>query len=290
MSSIIDDIKNHFFKSGNAVSQLIVINVVVFLALLIPGVLLKMTGLARVYDVILSFVALPAFWLELLIKPWTLITYAFLHEGLFHILFNMMFLYTFGNIIGDLLGSRRVTSLYIWGAIGGGLVYVLLYNVLPIFNAHVHESILLGASAAVFAIVVGAATLSPDYQLYLIIIGPVRIKYIAAFYVILSYAQTVGDNPGGNIAHLGGALVGYLFIKQLQNGTDWGKPIHAVIGFVTGIFKPKPKMRVTYHRPKETSNSPSQAEIDKILDKISVSGYESLTKEEKQKLFSASKK
>lgn len=290
MSSIIDDIKNHFLKSGNTVGQLIIINVLVFLGLLIPRVLLSMFQLDEIYPLVLSYLALPAYWFDVLWKPWTLITYAFVHEGLFHILFNMLFLYTFGNIIADLLGSRRVTSLYIWGAIGGGIFYVLLYNILPIFSTNVHNSILLGASAAVFAIVVGASTLAPDYQLHLLLIGPIRIKYIAVFYLVLSYAQTVGENAGGNIAHLGGALLGYLFIKQLQNGNDWGKPVHAVIDFITGIFKPKPKMRVTYHSPKEKANSPSQAEIDKILDKISVSGYESLTKEEKQKLFSASKK
>jgi MFS family permease len=200
----------------------------------------------------------------------------------------MMFLYTFGNIIGDLLGNRRVISLYVWGAIAGGLAYLLVYNTIPFFLQSVLFSTVHGASASVFAIVVGAATLTPDYRLNLILLGPVRIKYIAAFYVVLSYAQTIGSNAGGNVAHLGGALVGYLFIRQLQNGNDWGKPVHFVIDFFKGLFKPKPKMKVTYNRDRD--QSPSQAEIDIILDKISVSGYESLTKEEKQKLFSASKK
>jgi len=290
MNSIIDDVKEHFLKSGNAVTQLIIINVIVFLALLIPGVILKASGLGDIYNLVISFLALPAFWLEAVIKPWTFITYSFLHEEIFHILFNMLFLYTFGNIIGDLLGSRRVISLYIWGAIGGGLFYILIYNLLPYFSGSVHGSILMGASASVFAIVIGAATLTPDYRIHLILIGPVRIKYIAAFYLILSYAQTLGNNAGGNLAHLGGALAGFLFIRTLQNGNDWGKPVHAILDFVKGIFTKKPKMRVTYNSQNQKSDSPTQAEIDAILDKISVSGYESLSKEEKQKLFSASKK
>ena len=289
MSSIIDDIKDNFWKNGNAVTHLILINVVVFLLLLVPGVLLKMTGFANLYQTIISFIALPAFWLDVLFKPWTLISYAFVHEEIFHILFNMLFLYTFGNIVGDLVGGKKIISLYVWGAITGGLVYLLFYNLLPYFSAGVHSSVLLGASASVFAIVIGAATLSPDYKIQ-VFVWPIKIKYIAAFYVVLSYAETIGSNPGGNLAHLGGALIGYIFIRQLQRGKDMGKPIHSIIDFVSGLVKPKPKMRVTYNSSKQNNDTPSQAEIDAILDKISVSGYEALSKEEKQKLFSASKK
>ncbi len=161
---------------------------------------------------------------------------------------------------------------------------------------------MLGASAAVFSVAVGASTLLPNYTFNLIFIGPIRIKYIAFFYIILSLAQSIGPNAGGNLAHLGGALTGFLFIKLLQNGTDMGKPIYVLMAIWNNLFRRRPPMRVT-HRQKEVQRTassysssaspasvamPDQDEIDSILDKISKSGYESLTKEEKQKLFKAS--
>ena len=153
---------------------------------------------------------------------------------------------------------------------------------------------MIGASASILAIVVAAATLLPDYSFRLLLIGSVKIKYIAAFLVLLSISGAVGGNAGGNIAHLGGALLGYVFIKQLQRGTDLGRPIHAVGEFAGRLFRRRSNLRVSYKnpRPKSAASSPmgkpTQMEIDMILDKISSSGYESLSKEEKQKLFKAS--
>jgi len=154
-----------------------------------------------------------------------------------------------------------------------------------------------GASAAVFAVVVAAATLLPDYTFFLLFLGPVRIKYIAAFYVIISFLGSVGSNAGGEIAHLGGALMGFVYIKQLQSGANWGSWITATLDWFKNLFTAKPKVKVTYRNsetssPKKSSTKPSvsQDEIDVILDKISDGGYESLTKDEKEKLFNASKK
>ena len=154
---------------------------------------------------------------------------------------------------------------------------------------------MVGASGAIFAIMVGAATLLPDYTFFLFFLGPVRIKYIAAFYIIMSFIGTTGYNAGGNIAHLGGALIGFVYIKQLQAGVNWGGWITSFIDWVKNLFKPRAKVKVTYRKaePKEKSSSPkkaSQEEIDAILDKISDRGYESLSKDEKEKLFNASKK
>jgi len=164
---------------------------------------------------------------------------------------------------------------------------------------------MLGASASVYAVVVGAATFMPNYTFFLLLIGPVKIKYIAIFYVFLSFAQTIGDNAGGNLAHLGGALIGFIFITQLRKGNDWGAPVYATLTFFSKLFTRKPKIKVSHKRsasrPASSSSShrstapkkevnPDQKEIDAILDKISEKGYESLTKEEKQKLFNASKK
>jgi hypothetical protein len=157
---------------------------------------------------------------------------------------------------------------------------------------------LLGASGAVYAVVVGAATLMPNYTFFMLLLGPVRIKYIAAFFIVLSFVDLSRDaNPGGNIAHLGGALLGFVFISQLKQGTDIGKPLTGVAEWLKRLFQPKPKLKVTHRSPvrngqaASTSHAiPNQDEIDAILDKISRSGYESLTKEEKQKLFRASQK
>jgi hypothetical protein len=154
---------------------------------------------------------------------------------------------------------------------------------------------MVGASASINAIVVAAATLLPDYTFFLLFIGAVRIKYIAAIIVFLSFLGTIGGNAGGNIAHLGGALMGFIYIKQLQAGVNWGGWVTSVIGFFKNLFKPKPKVKVTYRKEAKSKspssfNKASQEEIDAILDKISDHGYEKLTKEEKEKLFNASKK
>jgi len=155
---------------------------------------------------------------------------------------------------------------------------------------------MIGASAAVYAIVVAAATLLPDYTFFLLLLGPVRIKYIAAFYIVLSFLGTVGTNPGGNVAHLGGALIGFVYIKQLQAGVNWGSWITVTIEWFKDLFKSKPKVKVTYRsddpvkKSKPSKSQVSQDELDAILDKISSGGYESLTKDEKEKLFNASKK
>jgi hypothetical protein len=158
---------------------------------------------------------------------------------------------------------------------------------------------MVGASAAVYAIVVAAATLLPDYTFFLLFLGPVRIKYIAAVYIFISFLGSVGSNAGGNIAHLGGALIGFVYIKQLQGGSNWGGWITATLDWFKSLFKPRSKVKVTYRKNEgpssnksayKASSSVSQEELDAILDKISEGGYESLTKDEKEKLFNASKK
>jgi hypothetical protein len=212
----------------------------------------------------------------------------------------MLFLYWFGRIIQEFLNSKRVISLYVLGGLAGGLLYILIYNFLPYYDGRVGESMMLGASAGVYAIVVGAAVFMPNYTFFLLFLGPVKIKYIAMFYVFMSLIDITGPNAGGELAHLGGALVGWFYISQLRQGTDYGGWIIGVIQFVKSMFKPQPKIKVTHRagnrRPSSTagrthaSTPTPQSEIDAILDKISESGYESLTKEEKQKLFNASRK
>ena len=302
MSNILNDIKREFAKSENALVKIILINTAVFLVLLLIRVIFTLSQLPGVYDQILEQLFLPASTQAFIYKPWTLITNFFAHIDIFHILFNMLFLYWFGRLVDEYLGAKRVVALYFLGGIAGGLTFMVIYNLIPYFHPVVEASVLFGASAAAFSVAVGASTLLPNYTFNLIFLGPIRIKFIALFYIILSVAETLGSNPGGNLAHLGGALIGYLFIKLLQNGTDLGKPIYAMMNGWSGLFRKRPSMQVTYREKQvyrssnvyssstssTTIEMPNQTEVDMILDKISKSGYESLTKEEKQKLFKAS--
>lgn len=295
-----DDFKGAFSKPNNGLIQIILINVFVYLTLLVFKVLLSISEVADIYTFITNQLIIPPLIRSFIYKPWSLFTYFFTHEEIFHILFNMLFLYWFGKLIDEYLGNRRLINLYILGGLAGGILYLLMYNLIPYYQARSGFPGMLGASGAVFAVVVGAATLMPNYTFFMLLLGPVRIKYIAAFYVVLSFAQSIGSNAGGNIAHLGGALLGFIFIKQLKKGTDLGQPLTTVAESIKKLFARKPAMKVTYHK-KESNRStvssysqatytPNQDEIDAILDKISRSGYESLTKEEKQKLFRASQK
>lgn len=294
-----DEFKNAFQKHNNAHAQLIVINVLVFLVLAVIYVFSTASGFSEVFDLIHRQLAIPAPILTFITKPWTLITYSFIHDlsGIFHILFNMLALYWFGKLFVEYLGSDKLVAVYVLGALTGGLFYLLVYNTIPFYEARIPGGGMVGASAAVYAVLVATATLLPDYTFFLLFLGPVRIKYIALVYIVISFLGSVGTNAGGNIAHLGGALMGYLYIKQLQVGVNWGGWITTVLDSIKGLFISKPKVKVTYRNTdsKQTSataraSKATQEEIDAILDKISDRGYESLTKEEKEKLFNASKK
>jgi hypothetical protein len=209
-------------------------------------------------------------------------------------------MYWFGRLVSEYLGDRRLVSLYVLGALAGAVIFLLSYNLLPVFQPAIGQPVI-GASAAVTAIIVAAAKLLPDYTFMLFIIGPVKIKWIAAVVVLISVAGVNGGNAGGDITHLGGALLGFVFIKQLQAGRDIGRPVQAIGDWFRSLSNRTPAMRAsTTRRPepvttvangakaKQAPGQPLQEEIDLILDKISRSGYESLSKEEKQKLFRAS--
>lgn len=295
MNSILDDFKGAFSKPNNGLIQIILINVAVFLVLVVLYVFSHWFSSSEIYDAVKQQLVIPPRIGNFITHPWTLVTYFFTHVDPFHILFNMLFLYWFGKLVDEYLGNRRLINLYILGGLAGGIVYLLMFNLIPYYQQRSGFSGMLGASAAVYAVVVGAATLMPNYTFFLFLLGPVRIKYIAAFYVVLSFVQSVGANAGGNIAHLGGALLGFVFIRLLKKGTDMGQPVTQLSEGVKKLFQRKPKMKVSYKKGNPSTFSPpaytpNQDEIDAILDKISRSGYESLTKEEKQKLFRASQK
>ena len=281
---IIEDIKKAWNKRDNGLIKIILINIIVFVSINIVQVILTISGLSSFFTLFINKLMLPASLGTFILQPWSIITYFFLHMSFMHILWNMLFLYWFGKIIYDNIGNNALISLYVLGGIIGGLFYMAIYNIIPYYGDRVSESLMLGASAGVFSVVVGSATLMPNYTFHLLLIGPVRIKYIALFYVLLSFFDVAGTNAGGEIAHLGGAFIGYIFIRQLQNGINIGE---GIINFLN-LFNEKKKE--TKNKLQKESDETTQDEVDKILDKISESGYSSLTSKEKERLFNASKK
>jgi membrane associated rhomboid family serine protease len=294
-----EEFKSAFHRYNNAPVQLIIINVVIFIALALMRVISSYTPFYEEFLILYKQFSIPPAFVDFLSRPWTIITYMFTHSltGILHILFNMLVLYWFGRLFTEYLGSDKLIALYVLGGLAGAVAYLICYNTIPILIQN-QPSGMVGASAAVNAIVVGTATLLPNYTFFLLFIGPVRIKYIAAITVFLSLLGAAADeqNIGGNIAHLGGALIGFLYMKQLQAGSNWGMWITVTIDWLKNLFKDKPKVKVSYRNDKSGIKAPgekgsyTQEEIDAILDKISAGGYESLTKEEKEKLFNASKK
>lgn len=292
-----EEFKNAFQRYNNGHVQLIIINVVVFVALVILKVVLNVTQLSEIFEWIHMQISIPAPIVSFLEKPWTIVTYAFVHDltDIFHILFNMLFFYWFGKLFVEYLGSDKLIAVYFLGAFAGAIAYLLVYNLIPFYQERIPTGGMVGASAAIYAIAVATATLLPDYTFFLLFLGPVRIKYIAGFYIVVSLLGAIGPNEGGNVAHLGGALIGFIYIKQLQAGVNWGSWITTVLTWIKGLFSPGARVKVSYRKSGDVKKPPaasniSQHEIDTILDKISDGGYESLTKEEKEKLFNASKK
>jgi membrane associated rhomboid family serine protease len=288
MSTLWKDIRYRLLQSGSNLGLLIGINVLVFLAINIPAVLEQLfngIGNSAIINFANNYLSLPAYLPKLLAHFWTPVTYMFMHEGVFHILFNMLWLYWMGQIFEEYLGNKRTVTLYLLGGLAGALFFVASYNIFPAYTSSglLWGSSVVGASACVMAIVVATATLLPDYTLYLILIGPVKLKWLALFFVVIDFLNVAGANSGGEIAHIGGALMGFIYIKQLQAGRDWSRLINR-------IFSSSSKIKVVQGGAADgVKGSPRQDEVDRILDKISQSGYDSLSKQEKEILFRASK-
>lgn len=294
--SIIRDAK-HMFRFGNMVTKLILVNVAVFLVVLVFIIISAVTRSNFLLSYTSEWFAMPYDWYKLLTHPYTLITNIFLHMEPMHLFWNMIGLYWFGTIFGDLAGDRRVLPLYLYSGIAGSILslggYYALQHLFP------GAQTLNGASGAVMAMLFAAATLSPDYKVVLFLIGRVSIKYIAFFYAVIDLVGMSGPiNAGGHIAHIGGALFGWLYVVQLRRGRDLGAGFNRFIDKLKAPKRKEPtKVRVAYRREhvnpsvefNQMSASERQRRIDEILDKISKSGYESLSKEEKDILFKASK-
>ncbi len=299
MGHIISDLKENF-KRGNIYIQLIYINTGVFIATSLLLILLKLFN--RSGENILLYVEMPASLQNLLHQPWSVFTYMFMHADFLHILFNMLWLYWFGQLFLYFFSAKHLRGLYVLGGICGAVLYMVSFNLFPYFSGVVDFSYMLGASASVLAIVVATAYKQPDYQVRLFLFGAVRLKYIALFMILSDLLFITSDNGGGHIAHLGGALAGLWFGASQNKGHDVTSWINTILDWFISLFtgKPlgrkKPKMSVhtggkrdkdyDYNAKKKAQND----EVDRILDKLKKSGYESLTTEEKKSLFDASKR
>lgn len=280
--SIFSELFNKAFRSGNPLFLFIGINILVFLAINLFALGEYLFGSQTSgADWLTRQVSVPAYYADVPLKFWTIITYMFVQRDFFHLLFNMLWMYWMGQIFMDFLNKRQFIFVYFSGGVLGALLYVLAYSTIPVFENNALNSILLGSSASVMALVIATATLVPDFTIRLLLFGTVRLKYLALGYFVLDIISVGGRNPGGSIAHIGGAIMGFIFIKQLQNGND-----------LSSILTKRSTLKVvrsTGSKPVK-NNFTDQDTIDSILDKISQSGYDSLSKTEKEQLFKASKK
>lgn len=290
--NIFDEIKQ-LYKNGGTLIQLIIINVAIFVAVSMVYLFLYLFNIQPAFS-FLPILGVPAGINNLLAHFWTPVTYMFFHEDFFHILFNMLWLFWFGKIFIEYLPTKKLLSVYVLGGICGAFLYIIAYNFLPVFADSLPNAHALGASAAVLAVVTAIAFYMPNYSINLLFIGSVKLKYIAIFSIVLDLISIPHGNAGGHIAHLGGALYGYLFITQFKKGRDISKGYDTIFYSIVNLFKPKKRMKVSYKRPGDDyafnkMKVDNQKEIDRILEKISKGGYESLSKQEKEVLFKAGK-
>ncbi len=306
--SIFSDLRQEFY-SGNRVTQLVLINVAIFALVhairLIMLIVFGWDNQAYFLQAI-QYLQLSSDITEILFRPWTIITHMFLHQGVWHILWNMLFLYWFGRILKDLVGNHRVLPAYILGGLGGALFYWLGITFFAPPSAAI-TSYAMGASAAVSAVMIAPALIAPDYRMHLILLGPVKIKYIVGVLVFLNIIGIADAyNTGGIYGHLGGYFFGWLFVYQLKRGHDWSCVINGWVNKLAGFLKfssearprrsgkqrvvhrntgPHPQMK----KRDDSKNKVHEEKINAILDKIKESGYDKLTDEEKEYLFRASK-
>lgn len=289
-----DEIKKTF-RTGSNLTRLIYINVAVFLIISIAIIIGFLLNNPLIDSTIIDYLAIPASFRILIVRPWTLITYMFTHKDIWHILFNMLWLYWFGKIFLEYLDQRKLVAVYMMGGICGAVVYVLSFNIFPAFTGIVSDSVAIGASASVIAVVIAIAAYVPDYTINLFLLGRIKIKYVALAIFILTSFMDFSVNSGGKLAHIGGGLLGFLYTVNLRKGHDIAKGFNRIIDFFATLFKPRKKLKVTYKKPVtdyeyNKIKSDQQAKINVILDKISKGGYDSLTKEEKDLLFRESQK
>jgi len=287
--SIWDDIV-YQFKQGSVVVRLISICIAVYLLFETLHLILWSGGNQLLYNRIYHLFALPSSAATLLKQPWSALTFMFMHADVWHIFYNMLWLYWFGEIYQLYMRDRRMLAIFVFGSLTGGALIMALSYIIPPLRETIDVSYTVGASAGIFAIVFAATALNPDHKINLFILGAVPIKYVAIASFVLSYVAITHGNAGGEIAHIGGAIFGFVYIRSLQAGTDW----FVFLDKIAALFKPKSKLKASYVNTgkgrKDPQSDSEQKRVDAILDKIAKSGYNSLSKEEKEFLFKFSNK
>lgn len=285
---IIDQLK-YRWTTGSMLVKLIFINIAVFIILHLITLILLLAGISA--DTVLAEVELPSRIDSMLTRPWTLFTYMFAQYDLFHILFNMLWLYWFGVIFLLADTSKRMLALYIYCGLGGALLFMAYYNVMDMYG------LLIGSSASVIGIVTATAIRHPDYKMGIMFIGEISLKWLAVITIAIDMFSIGGSNAGGHVAHIGGAITGALYAVSQKKGVDITRPFSACVDGCVNIWR-----RITTPRKKSAERNPSagqakhatgkdmESSLDEILDKVKKSGYGALTKEEKQRLFDISKR
>lgn len=292
--SLLDDLKLQL-RTGDITMRLIILNILLFA---VPNIIAGIASLLGYNFDFLYYVSLSSSVADLLWKPWSILTYSFFHAGIWHIVFNLIMLNFASKVFMTYFTQKQLLGLYVSGGLFAGIIYLISYNLFPaLINL---SAAVVGASASVMAILFAVATYAPNMQLRLLIVGNVKLWHIAIVFLIIDFLQLSSTNTGGHLAHLGGALFGYIFTLQLKKGTDLTNWFTNTVVFFQKItdtrkrtpfkkvhrnFKPKPKPEPSKIVQKDTV----QQQIDAILDKISKSGYESLSKAEKEYLFRAGK-
>ena len=298
MATIINDLRE-LFRRGDIHIRLIFVNTVIFLTITLVQIVLMLFRIN--VGEWLRWVELPASVSQFLSQPWSIVTYMFMHTGVMHLLFNMLWLYWFGQLFLYFFTSRHLRGVYLWGGICGGLLYMLFFNLFPYFEYVVDYTYMVGASASVLAVVAAVAYREPNYRVNLMFLGSLPLKYFALVVIGLDLLFVTTDNAGGHIAHIGGALGGLLFAYLLNRGTDLTRFINQAVDWFATLFtfqlkRRKPKMKVNYGGASQDSPQPQdkqqdtsrQQRIEEIRQKIKQSGYQGLTEEEKKELFNAS--
>lgn len=286
--NIFDDLKLQY-RTGGMVQKLLFWNIGLFVLATFVDVVLKFSGFAFSY---FDYVALSSNTLVFITKPWTILTFNFFHAGVFHLIFNVLVLHFSGRLFNTYFTDKQLFGVYLLGGVFSGLTFIVLYFVLG------KVSLLVGASGAIMALLMATATYAPFMLLRIPLLGVVKLWHVAFFILVMDLIQLPLENMGGHLAHFGGALFGFIYIKLLQKGVDMTKPISMFLDQLATVFKPKPKTpfrKVHRNTEKKSVHSSgqntdmTQKQIDEILDKISQSGYDCLSKEEKEFLFKAGK-
>ena len=290
-------------QDGNALTMLIAVQLVVFVILAFIKVIYYFThgaeGLALYNRHILDWVSLPANLNTFISRPWTLLTHMFVHDAVWHLIANMLWLWAFGYILQDLTGNQKIFPLFFYGALAGAAVFVLSYNLIPALKEAGPDAKALGASAGVMAIAIGTTVMSPNYRIFPMINGGIPLWIVTLIFVVIDLATIPYNNPGGHLAHLAGAGMGLLFVHQLRRGRDWGGWINAFFDWTNNLFNPakparsqNPKTHLYYKstvQPFKKTVHLTQQKVDEILEKIHQKGYHSLSEDEKEVLKRASK-